>query len=261
MSKYVSQMASTFDGFRLDNAHSTPLHVCQYLLQVARCHNKNLFVMAELFTPSAEFDALFVRKLNINGMIRELQNREGGREIGTYFHHLTCQEAVLGGLDRTVEDVTSSGANGAAATYHILKPEKPSDIIYDMTHDNEAPLSKFKTRKLALPTMGLNSLADQAIASTWGYDQLLPQNLCVVRESRLYPIEKSTINEWWPHGEKKIEAPQKFPYTFKYYNAHCSRVAVAGEFNAWQPTYELKKRNSHEWSATFDLEPSGDRKV
>ena len=36
MSDYVSQMASLFDGFRLDNAHSTPIHVCQYLLQVAR---------------------------------------------------------------------------------------------------------------------------------------------------------------------------------------------------------------------------------
>lgn len=28
MSKYVTQMASAFDGFRLDNAHSTPIHVC-----------------------------------------------------------------------------------------------------------------------------------------------------------------------------------------------------------------------------------------
>ena len=28
MSKYVTDMASIFDGFRLDNAHSTPIHVC-----------------------------------------------------------------------------------------------------------------------------------------------------------------------------------------------------------------------------------------
>lgn len=28
MSTYVSDMASIFDGFRLDNAHSTPIHVC-----------------------------------------------------------------------------------------------------------------------------------------------------------------------------------------------------------------------------------------
>ena len=28
MSDYVAKMASMFDGFRLDNAHSTPIHVC-----------------------------------------------------------------------------------------------------------------------------------------------------------------------------------------------------------------------------------------
>lgn len=28
MSDYVAQMATVFDGFRLDNAHSTPMHVC-----------------------------------------------------------------------------------------------------------------------------------------------------------------------------------------------------------------------------------------
>lgn len=36
MSLYVSEMARVFDGFRLDNAHSTPIHVCQYLLNIAR---------------------------------------------------------------------------------------------------------------------------------------------------------------------------------------------------------------------------------
>lgn len=75
MEKYVTLMASIFDGFRLDNAHSTPIHVCQHMLQVAREHNPNLFVMAELFTPSAKIDVAFAKKLNINGMIREIQNR------------------------------------------------------------------------------------------------------------------------------------------------------------------------------------------
>jgi len=75
MEKYVSSMASIFDGFRLDNAHSTPIHVCQHLLQVARQQNPNLFVMAELFTPSLKIDVMFAKRLNLNGMIREIQNR------------------------------------------------------------------------------------------------------------------------------------------------------------------------------------------
>lgn len=53
MTKYVQDMASVADGFRLDNTHSTPMHVGQYLLQAARCKNPNLFVMAELFTDSS----------------------------------------------------------------------------------------------------------------------------------------------------------------------------------------------------------------
>ena len=86
MSKYVSDMAMVFDGFRLDNAHSTPVHVGYYLLQIARSYNPNLFVMAELFTSSAELDAFFVKKLNINGLIRELQNTHDAKNLGSYFH-------------------------------------------------------------------------------------------------------------------------------------------------------------------------------
>lgn len=32
MTTYVQEMAEIADGFRLDNTHSTPIHVCQYLL-------------------------------------------------------------------------------------------------------------------------------------------------------------------------------------------------------------------------------------
>ena len=45
-------------------------------------------------------------------------------------------------------------------SYQVLKPTKPSDIIYDQTHDNPTPLELFGNRSLALPTMGLLALAD-----------------------------------------------------------------------------------------------------
>jgi hypothetical protein len=59
--------------------------------------------MAELFTPKAEYDALFTRMLNINGMIREIMNKCDVWSVGAYFHEVTCREAVLGSLDADSE--------------------------------------------------------------------------------------------------------------------------------------------------------------
>jgi hypothetical protein len=42
--------------------------------------------MAELFTDSARLDALFCKKLNLNAMVRELQNRSDAGSSGDYFH-------------------------------------------------------------------------------------------------------------------------------------------------------------------------------
>ena len=140
------------------------------MLQVARSHNSNLLVMAELFTNSAELDALFTSRLNINGMIREMMNKGDVDSTGAYFHEITCGEAAIGRLDQDFEFVHDSAEDGSAKNYRLLTPSKPNDVIYDCTHDNPSPLEKFGSRRLALPTIGLLGLADQIIATTWGYD-------------------------------------------------------------------------------------------
>lgn len=71
MTAYVELLAGMFDGFRLDNSHSTPVHVGEILLDKARVVQPNLYVCAELFTGSQELDLHFVCRLGINSLIRE----------------------------------------------------------------------------------------------------------------------------------------------------------------------------------------------
>lgn len=252
-------MASIADGFRLDNTHSTPIHVCQYLLQAARTKNNNLFVMAELFTSSSKLDAMFCQKLNLNGLVRELQQRGDTKATGDYFHWITCRQQVLGVVDETFIDIRDR-------PYKQLTNRTPEDIIYDCTHDNESVRDKFQTGRMALPHIGLASMADKCIATTWGYDQLVHKQIHCVEEKRLYPImdqssfikdisgDNQRVQEPEPSQVKEVE-PQPFQHEFRASFAHARSVAVAGSFNGWKPDIQMNKAGS-QWTVNHTFPAS-----
>ena len=94
MTEYVMTLAGMFDGFRIDNCHSTPLHVGQRLLDAARVVNPDLYVCAELFTGSEEMDITFVSRLGISSLIREAYNAWDPKELSRLLYRNGIRKPV-----------------------------------------------------------------------------------------------------------------------------------------------------------------------
>lgn len=198
MIQYTQDCAEIFDGFRLDNCHSTPLHVGEALLDAARLVNPNLYIIAELFTGSESMDKIFVEKLGINSLIREamqawsveelsrLVHKHGGRPIGSLswlpldeFAYSAGKEPKSGGV---------SGSNSELEIPQVLTAQAPHALFMDCTHDNQTP-AQIRTIEDTLPTAALVAFCSSAIGTVFGYDEAYPELLDVVGEKRQYSYE------------------------------------------------------------------------
>ncbi|OII76834.1 glycogen debranching protein [Cryptosporidium andersoni] len=202
MSDYCTTVASIFHGIRLDNCHSTPPHVAKYMLRKSRKVRPNLWVYAELFTGNFDVDLEFERQLGLNALIREAMRANDPGSLGYLVS--TYSSNGIGGLMCIPSLYQTIDLNNNTGEVNVELPQlkgvqplvrRPCPaLFFDCTHDNETP-SEIRTPVDTLPTAALVASAACALGSTRGFDELVPHNISVVSERRLYQNYIANISE------------------------------------------------------------------
>jgi glycogen debranching enzyme len=192
MAEYVRVSAKYFTAFRIDNCHSTPIHVAQYMLDEARKVRSDLAVFAELFTNNEQTDFEFIKQLGLSALIREAMQSWSTQELSRIVHR-HCGRPI-GSFEIDVPKPVKKGlANGSAeinglSTKEIVRHVRESPVhalFMDCTHDNEMPAQKRDARD-TLPNAALVNMCACATGSVMGYDEVYPKLVEIVHETRLY---------------------------------------------------------------------------
>ncbi|EGG21391.1 glycogen debranching enzyme [Cavenderia fasciculata] len=194
MRQYTERMASIFHAIRIDNCHSTPIHVAQYLLDIARAVRPSIYVTCELFTGSEDADSVFVKRLGINSLIREAMVAHDSSELGRVCHRYGGRPIC------SFESIPPSSNDNNAINFtnnqigvKSLKPTLPPALFMDCTHDNQTPAQK-RTIKDTLPNAAIVAMTVSAIGSTRGYDEIYPHTIDLVNEKRIYQVQNDINN-------------------------------------------------------------------
>jgi len=242
MTTYVQQTALIFNGLRLDNAHSTPIHVAEYLVRKARKVNPNLYVFSELFTGSGEKDALFTKRIAVNALVREAIQQHTPHNLCASLHYFSQgMDAAVGSLDPYTETDSKTQKD-----VYILKPRIPDALFYDLTHDNESYFKK-RTFMDSLSTAALLSMSNCFVATTKGFDEFFAENLSVINEKRVYGIVPNPLE-----GASISKEGGVVTFTFND-STNAQSVEVRGSWDQWKESIVLEKSKFGNFRGTAKL--------
>lgn len=126
---YVELMGRYFNGFRIDNCHGTPIWVGEYFARKARKINPRLLIFAELFTNSREEDAIFIKRIGIHALVKEMiHNHTADRFVRAFYNYSGKYSRSLGSLD--------NGFIKKNEVRYFINGRLPAYVNYDLSHDN-----------------------------------------------------------------------------------------------------------------------------
>lgn len=215
MAQYVRLMAKYFIGFRIDNCHSTPIHVAEYMLDEARRVQPNLVCCAELFTGNEDTDFKFCMRLALSCLIREAMQAWSTQEMSRLVHRHSGIPIGSFEVDDIVsadsKSATNGHTNGSTSKKEIIRRIRQSPVhamFMDCTHDNEVPAQKRDARD-TLPNAALVAMCSCATGSVMGYDEIYPRLIELVHETRPYASPYSTSGSLSTTGEGGIGSVKK----------------------------------------------------
>eukprot|EP00922_Rhytidocystis_sp_ex-Travisia-forbesii_P044877 GHVS01066912.1.p1 GENE.GHVS01066912.1~~GHVS01066912.1.p1 ORF type:complete len:1880 (+),score=289.48 GHVS01066912.1:287-5926(+) len=248
MTKYCQQTAKIVHGVRLDNCHSTPIHVAKHMLRECRKLRPNLWVYAELFTGEQKVDQQFERELGINALIREAMQTHSSRDLGLHAVKY-CRCNPVGALSA----MASSERDNSQKKH--LKPALCPALFYDCTHDNESPNDR-RTPQDALPTAAIVCACSCAVGSTRGFDEMVPHQLDVVTESRLYQDYQPAPSAKVADASEGTATPPEKPETMEvnwYGGSNDGVVCVRGDWDGWAEDVPCELQPDGTYRATLKV--------
>jgi len=192
--EYAELTASAFHGIRLDNCHSTPLHVADYVLRAARRVRPDLYVFAELYAGGEAAACHIVNRLGIHATVQIALHAYSAHKLA---------EWVTDARDLPL------GVFAARRTDWLIGRRRTPTLFFDQSHDDASPL-QHRTYVDPVPSAAVVSAASSAVGSNRGYDELVPRTISVISETRLY-------RKWRSDDSSDVDCVR----------THCDAVAVS----------------------------------